>query len=256
MNRCAIFLTAAFAACLLMGVSAPARAQAVRTWVSGVGDDANPCSRTAPCKTFAGAISKTAAGGEISVLDPGGFGALTITKSISIVASGVEGSVLASGTAGIVINAGVNDVVSLYGLKIEGGTTGTYGIRILQAGNVYVSNIVVRGFLASPGYGISVETAMVNPKVYLKNVEINDNVVGLYVHGGSALTAVTADNCTIVGNTMNSAKLDTSTSNLRALASTFNTSPLVLSNGAQLTSNQNNYFAAGSSAPTVSSPLQ
>jgi hypothetical protein len=62
--------------------SVPANAQATRTWVSGVGDDANPCSRTAPCKTFAGAISKTAAGGEINVLDPGGFGAVTITKSI------------------------------------------------------------------------------------------------------------------------------------------------------------------------------
>ncbi|PYQ51096.1 MAG: hypothetical protein DMF59_08935, partial [Acidobacteria bacterium] len=69
---------------LVAGISLTANAQASRTWVSGVGDDANPCSRTAPCKTFAGAISKTAAGGEISVLDPGGFGAVTITKSITI----------------------------------------------------------------------------------------------------------------------------------------------------------------------------
>jgi hypothetical protein len=65
-----------------------AQAQATRTWVSGVGDDANPCSRTAPCKTFAGAISKTAPCGEISVLDPGGFGAVTITKSITINGTG------------------------------------------------------------------------------------------------------------------------------------------------------------------------
>src|SRR6201994_118267 len=83
---------------------APAHAQAVRTWVSGVGDDVNPCSRTAPCKTFAGAISKTAAGGEISVLDPGGFGAVTITKSISITNDGVgESGVLVSGVNGIVV---------------------------------------------------------------------------------------------------------------------------------------------------------
>src|ERR1035437_2258264 len=68
--------------------SAPASAQATRTWISGVGDDANPCSRTAPCKTFPGAISKTAAGGEIDALDPGGFGAVTITKSITIDGSG------------------------------------------------------------------------------------------------------------------------------------------------------------------------
>src|SRR6478752_8247393 len=84
--------------------SAPANAQATRTWVSGVGDDVNPCSRTAPCKTFAGAISKTAAFGEINVLDPGGFGAVTITKSISIRSDHIEAGVLVSGTNGIVVS--------------------------------------------------------------------------------------------------------------------------------------------------------
>src|SRR5579883_2400156 len=83
-----------------------ASAQATRTWVSGVGDDANPCSRTAPCKTFAGAISKTAPGGEINVLDPGGFGAVTITKSITISSQAFEAGVLVSGTNGIVVSAG------------------------------------------------------------------------------------------------------------------------------------------------------
>src|SRR6266568_7666789 len=81
--------------------SAPAHAQASRTWVSGVGDDANPCSRTAPCKTFAGAISKTAGGGEINCLDPGGFGAVTITKSLSIICDYTEGGVLVQGTNAI-----------------------------------------------------------------------------------------------------------------------------------------------------------
>src|ERR1700759_549284 len=100
--------------------SAPANAQATRTWVSGVGDDANPCSRTAPCKTFAGAISKTAASGEINVLDPGGFGAVTITKAISITSQNFEAGVLVSGTDGIVVSAGANDNVVLSGLDIEG----------------------------------------------------------------------------------------------------------------------------------------
>src|SRR6188508_1656701 len=107
---------------LLAGLAftaAPAQAQATRTWVSGVGDDANPCSRTAPCKTFAGAISKTAGGGEINVLDPGGFGGVTITKSITI-RSTFEAGVLVSGTNAIVIAAGVNDQVILEGLDIEG----------------------------------------------------------------------------------------------------------------------------------------
>jgi hypothetical protein len=100
----------------------PAQAQATRTWVSGVGDDASPCSRTAPCKTFAGAISKTAAGGEISVLDPGGYGAVTITKAISITNDGAgEAGILAGGTNGITVNAGSLDVVRILGLVIDGG---------------------------------------------------------------------------------------------------------------------------------------
>src|SRR5580692_10543633 len=116
----------------------PANAQATRTWVSGVGDDANPCSRTAPCKTWAGAISKTAAGGEMDNLDEGGFGALTITKSITIDGGGANiASSLVSGTAGMTIVAAANDVVILRNLQFDGilgngtgiaGTPGTNGI--------------------------------------------------------------------------------------------------------------------------------
>src|SRR5215207_2565430 len=91
---------------LAMLIAPAAHAQATRTWVSGVGDDVNPCSRTAPCKTFAGAISKTAIHGEISVLDPGGYGTLNITKSITV--DGTQGagfgSALSSGTNGFIIN--------------------------------------------------------------------------------------------------------------------------------------------------------
>src|ERR1700704_3919830 len=104
---------AAACAVTMLFVASPASAQATRTWVSGVGDDANPCSRTAPCKTFAGAISKTAAAGEINVLDPGGFGAVTITKSITISSEGFEAGVLVSGTNAIIINAPTNAVIVL-----------------------------------------------------------------------------------------------------------------------------------------------
>src|SRR3954452_23342118 len=89
--------------------SAPASAQATRTWVSGVGDDANPCSRTAPCKTFAGAISKTAAGGEMNCLDPGGFGGVTTIKAMTFNCGYTLGSILVAGVPGITVNGGVND---------------------------------------------------------------------------------------------------------------------------------------------------
>src|SRR5882762_11740326 len=126
----------------LLGVSlalilpcAPAQAQASRTWVSGVGDDVNPCSRTAPCKTFAGAISKTAAGGEINCLDPGGFGGVTTIKAITFNCGYTLGSILVAGSPGITVNAGVNDRVSIRGIQMTGVnqtvTPGTIGVRIL-----------------------------------------------------------------------------------------------------------------------------
>jgi len=123
-----------------------AHAQATRTWVSGVGDDVNPCSRTAPCKTFAGAISKTAPAGEIDTLDPGGFGAVTITKSITIDGTAGLAGVLASGTNAIVISAGAGDVVILRNLDLDGLGNGLNGIRILQAGDVRVENCKIYGW--------------------------------------------------------------------------------------------------------------
>lgn len=125
--------------------SAAAHAQATRTWVSGVGDDVNPCSRTAPCKTFAGAISKTAASGVISVLDPGGFGAVTITKSITIENDGAVAGILSAGTNGIIINAAQTDKVVLRGLSIDGAGTGLDGIRFLKGGSLTVERCNING---------------------------------------------------------------------------------------------------------------
>src|SRR5881275_1681887 len=105
------------------------QAQATRTWVSGVGDDANPCSRTAPCKTFAGAISKTAPSGEINCLDPSGFGAVTIIKSITISCEMGTAGVLVSGSTGITVNVAVSDIVYLRGLEFNGMGTGLNGIN-------------------------------------------------------------------------------------------------------------------------------
>ena len=165
-------LTVALASLALLAFASGAEAQATRTWVSGVGDDANPCSRTAPCKTFAGAISKTAAGGEISVLDPGGFGGVTITKSISIVAASDEGGVLVSGTNAIIINAGVNDNVTLRGLVIEGLGTGLNGVRFLAGASLHVENCTINSF---SGFGIDFEPSGVSELYVLDTVVRNNN---------------------------------------------------------------------------------
>jgi hypothetical protein len=142
-----------FAAVILfsLSIAAIASAQATRTWVSGVGDDVNPCSRTAPCKTFAGAISKTASGGEIDALDPAGYGAVTVTKPITLDGNG-WGSILVAGTNGVVINAtGVaNGTVVIKNLSINGAGAGISGIQVTAAGStqghVILDGDVIFGF--------------------------------------------------------------------------------------------------------------
>ena len=136
-------------------LATPVYAQATRTWVSGVGDDLNPCSRTAPCKTFAGAFTKTATGGEINCLDPGGYGTLTASKSITIDCTGTMGSALASSATGILVNgAGVH--VVLRGLSISGGAPnlpGTHGVRFLQGTSLTIEDSIIADFIAASPNG-------------------------------------------------------------------------------------------------------
>ena len=127
----------------------PALAQAPRTWVSGTGDDNNPCSRTAPCKTFQGALdnNKTAAGGEINCLDPGDFGRVLITFSVTISCeAGTAGILAPTPNSGIYIAAATTDVISLRGLDIEGQGTGGGGIYIQTAKAVHIENCTIRNF--------------------------------------------------------------------------------------------------------------
>src|SRR2546427_4104044 len=164
-----------FAAALSAAVAMNCAAQATRTWASGVGDDANPCSRTAPCKTFAGAISKTAAGGEIDVLDPGGFAPVVISKSITIDGTGVLASILAPGSNGITINSKETTnliTVRLRGLSINGIGSGVNGINVMAANKVVIEDCVIDGFTKN---GINV----VAGAVFVKNTAIRNNIIGV-----------------------------------------------------------------------------
>src|SRR5712691_10401965 len=193
-------------ACLAIVLLGPTllSAQASRTWVSGVGDDANPCSRTAPCKTFAGAISKTAAGGEINCLDPGGFGAVTITKSITIDCHEIFGSVLVSGTNGININSdnAAAPVVRLRNLNVTGITgLGLNGIRITGATTsntvVVLEDMMIDGFSQR---GISDERSG-GGKLVVMHTSIRDNGgAGVGVLPGAAVAITASINNTRVFN--------------------------------------------------------
>jgi hypothetical protein len=175
-------------------------AQATRTFVSGVGDDANPCSRTAPCKTFAGAISKTSAGGEINVLDPGGFGAVTITKALTIDATGVEAGVLVSGTSGIVVAAGATDAVFLRGLDFVGLGTGIDGIQFTSGLMLTVENCRVSGFAHR---GISIESSTANAQVFITNTLVHDQLNnGIVINPPSVANSVVLDHVQVVNSVL------------------------------------------------------
>src|SRR5262245_59305135 len=168
MNKFRFTINALAIAIFTFAFASLAQAQATRTWVSGVGDDVNPCSRTAPCKTFAGAISKTAAGGEIDALDPGGYGAVTITKSIIIDGGTGQGwaSILHSATNGVIINitAAGSFFVTLRNISINGaGTTlGINGVRIIQTGTLSTSKVAIENcqITNSSNRGISDERTL------------------------------------------------------------------------------------------------
>jgi len=187
-------LTFAVLAVLLV---TPAHAQATRTWVSGVGDDANPCSRTAPCKTFAGAISKTAAGGEISVLDPGGFGVVTITKAITINGDGTLAGILSAGTNGIIVNAGVNDRVVIRSVSINGIGTGLNGIRYLAGKSLTVENVSISG-CTTRGIDMSLAGA---GTLYVQNATITNCATGIRVATTAGQATAVLDNVRLEGAT-------------------------------------------------------
>lgn len=159
-----------------LAMSSHLQAQATRTWVSGEGDDANPCSRTAPCKTFAGAISKTAAGGEINATDPAGYGVLTITKSMRVDGAGTHASILATGTNGVVINAGPDDVVVLRNLSINGANTvagsDTRGIKFVAGKKLIIENCTITNFARR---GISIESSTNNAEAVVLNTTVVSN---------------------------------------------------------------------------------
>ncbi len=216
-KRLMVALLALLASSLIY--TAPAAAQATRTWVSGVGDDANPCSRTAPCKTFAGSISKTAAGGEINCLDPGGFGTVTITKSISIICeNNPEAGITSPGVNGFIIN-GTNVSVVLAGIDLEGlgntsTTAGVNGITFLNGASLIVRNMKIRGFRNS--YGINFAPSG-NAQLFVQDTLISDsgsatNVAtgGINVAPAAGMTArVTINNSQIVNNLNVGVRVDT-----------------------------------------------
>ena len=196
-----------------------ARAQATRTWVSGVGDDANPCSRTAPCKTFAGAISKTAAGGEISTLDPGGYGAVTITKSITLSGDGSLASVLAYGTNGINVNDGGAGTIRVVirGLSIHGDMA---CVNVVSAASVLIDNVS----MTQCSDGVRLVPAA-NSRV---DVVVNRSTIGMGTDGIDATGGVVAVIDSVIAGNSGTGVLAKGTSTITVESSQINSNAVAL----------------------------
>jgi hypothetical protein len=203
--------------------AAPARAQATRTYVSGTGIDNAVCSRTAPCKTFAGAIAATVAGGEISILDAGGYGSVTITKSISIINdySG-EAGIVAAGVNGITITTGLTDVVVLRGLVITGDIAtkpGLNGISFTGGGALHVDKCLIKNFHGAAPNGIGLNFApSIAGQLFVSDTVLIGNGSGTNGHGiriapsGSGSAKVAIERVRAENNTVGIEAIATATS--------------------------------------------
>ena len=242
MTKIRFTLNAIAALVVLLAASSLANAQATRTWVSGVGDDANPCSRTAPCKTFAGAISKTATNGEISVLDPGGFGAVTITKAITIDGGGIGGSILAALVNGVIINTpNASDRVILRNLSINGAGNGLNGIRFIQNGRLSVENCTIFGFGGNPGKGIDFAPTVAGAALSVRDTSIRNNA-------GSAI-AINPVGAIAVSATINNVRTENSANGI----SVNDNSTVTVFNSVANNNTSNGFLANGSAngSPTM-----
>jgi hypothetical protein len=184
-----------------------------RTYVSGGGKDSNPCTASSPCQTLQAALTLTAAGGEIFVLDSANYGAVTINKAVSITSEGASAGVLAATGTAITISAGPNDVVNLRGLDLDGGNAASVGIQFSSGASLNIQKSSLRGFTGmginfapnAPGTLVVSETIVnANGKngilisgsgsnalsAMLSRVIASRNGVGIYANGASVSVTV------------------------------------------------------------------
>ena len=236
-----------------VALSAVAHAQATRTWVSGVGDDVNPCSRTAPCKTFAGAISKTADKGEIDCLDPGGFGTVTITKNLTIDGTNGAGfgSILAGGTNGVNVNDSATAtprtiIVTLKNLSINGAGSGFDGIRFISGRRLYIEGCTVFNFKGngtnSDGLDIAISPgdAATTFNVNVKDSKFENNTGdGIRQTLAAGTLNASYDNVVLAGNN-NGLEVTAGTANIsNSVIDNNSTSGLSATGGAVMNANNN-----------------
>lgn len=165
------------------------------TWVSGAGSDSNPCTRTSPFATFQTAIDNTTAGGIVSVIDPGDFGPVSISKAITIDGGGAGGTISFTGAQGVFVFAGASDTVVLRHLTINGLGTGNDAIFYSTGQNLIVEDCVMENF-TQIGLGVGSGTAL---NLVVRNSVITGGTLGLRVFQGVGPGQISVRGVTISG---------------------------------------------------------
>lgn len=203
----------------------PAQAQVAQvavTYVSGLGSDSNPCTRSSPCKTLQKALTKTSPGGQINALNSANYGYLQITQAVSIIGThGAAGVLATSAVTGVSINAGANDKVTLQGLELDGAGSGASGIQFTSGASLSIRDSVIRGFVnginfqpsgssalsvgttlvANNSTGVVVQATMPATAIF-DDVQIMNNGSGIVGSGASATAraSLTVQNCVVANN--------------------------------------------------------
>jgi len=199
MTRTAIGLAALALGLASMLAALPAHAQPARVFVSGSGNDSNPCTVAAPCRSFQQAFNSVAAGGEIDVLDTAGYGPLDITHAVSIQGHGM-GSISGPNNANaITVNAGYSDTILLNGLLLDGSGNGLDGVDVITAGSVQILDCVIRHFAA---YGIDFEPAYATLFAVSNTITSDNGIVGIVIEPqpGGDNSSISLDKITATGN--------------------------------------------------------
>src|SRR5262245_12875422 len=174
---------------MAIALATPAAAQSLRSWISGVGDDANACLRTAPCRSWAGALTKTLSGGEIDAIDAGSFGPIAITKSVTIDGGESLSGITPLGSNAINVSAGSADVVVIRNMTLDGSAHAPFaspkGVNIVGGKAVLIENCEIFGFQK----GIDFEPAG-GMTLTVSNSTIHDNTAaGIFVKANGAFFA-------------------------------------------------------------------
>lgn len=245
MKICSALKTLLITSSLVLTFATELNALPLITWMSGgTGDDANPGSRSFPTLTLAATITKTNAGGQISAIDAGNYGGVTISKAITIDGSSVPFEIIVAGSIGINVTAGPNDVVILRHILLNGVEAGTTAIQFTSGQQLIIEDCNIVGFT-----GTDIVVNLTNAaNVVIRNTTISGGTTGISVNGTTSPVNVLLDGVSIEETTTSGVDALLGFIDVNNSSISQNSGIGVLADGTSLISCKNTLFASNSTA--------